>query len=59
MSILEAGDKDTRHNVSKRNPGPRQVMQKEANHFTDKFRLIPWLKWMEKVDFDGMWDASE
>ena len=57
--VVEGGDKDKRHNVSKRNPGPRQVMQTEANDFIDESRLIPWLKWMEKVDFDGMWDASE
>jgi hypothetical protein len=57
MIIVEAGDKDTRHNVSRSNSriGPRQVTQLEATDLTDEFRLIPFLKWMEKVDFDSMW----
>ena len=60
MIVVEAGDKDIRHNVSKSNSriGPRQVAQLEATDLTDEFRLIPWLKWMEKVDFDGMWGKS-
>lgn len=60
MIIIEAGDKDIRHNVSRSNSriGPRQVRQFEASDLTDEFRLIPWIKWMEKVDFDSMWGKS-
>ena len=58
--ILEPGDKDTRHNVSKSNSriGSRQVTQLEANDLIDEFRLVPWLKWMEEVDFDSMWGKT-
>jgi hypothetical protein len=60
MIIVEPGEKDTRHNVSKVNshlasPQPTQL---EEIELTDEFRLIPWLKWMEKVDFDGMWGKA-
>src|SRR5687767_1897792 len=60
MIIVEPGDKDTRHNVSRANShtGTRQVTQLEATDLTDEFRLIPWIKWMEKVDFDSMWGKS-
>jgi hypothetical protein len=60
MIILEAGDKDTRHNVSKADSGigPRQTTQLESTDLIDEFRLIPWLKWMEKVDFDSMWSKN-
>jgi hypothetical protein len=60
MVILEPGDKDTQHSVSRSNTriGSRQVTQLEANDLTDEFRLIPWLKWMEKVDFDSMWGKT-
>jgi hypothetical protein len=33
-------------------------MQLESTDFTEEFRLIPWLKWMEKVDFDSMWGKT-
>jgi hypothetical protein len=60
MIILEAGDKDTRHNVSRANSriGSLPVTKLETTDLTDEFRLIPWLKWMEKVDFDGMWGKT-
>jgi hypothetical protein len=57
MIILEPGDKDTRHNVSKVNSriGVLQVAQTEETEFIEEFRLIPWLEWMEKVDFASKW----
>jgi hypothetical protein len=57
MIIFAAGDKDIRHNVSKGNSrkGSRPVTQLEATDLTDEFRLLPWIKWMEKVDFDSKW----
>jgi hypothetical protein len=60
MIILEAGDKDIRHNLSRSNSriGSAQAPQPEATDLTDEFRLIPWIKWMEKVDFDSMWGKS-
>jgi hypothetical protein len=60
MIILEPGEKDIRHNVSKANSlkSPRQGTQLEATDLTDEFRLIPWIKWMEKVDFDSRWDKN-
>jgi len=57
MIILEAGEKDIRHNVSRSNSrlGSRPGTPLTTTDFIDEFRLIPWIKWMEKVDFDGMW----
>ena len=60
MIILEPGEKDIRHNVSKGNSlnSARQGTPLEANDLSDEFRLIPWIKWMEKVDFDSRWDKN-
>ena len=60
MIILEPGEQDTRHNVSKVNSriGPLQVAQNKETDFIEESRLIPWLKWMEKVDFDSMWGKN-
>jgi hypothetical protein len=35
-------------------------MVKEAEELepVEEFRLIPWLKWMEKVDFDSRWGTT-
>lgn len=60
MIILAAGDKDIRHNVSKSNSriSARPVTQLEATDLTDEFRLLPWINWMEKVDFDSKWGKT-
>jgi hypothetical protein len=60
MIILEAGEKDTRHNLSRSNSriGSLPSTQLEATDLVDEFRLIPFLKWMEKVDFDSRWGKS-
>ena len=60
MIILEAGEKDTRHNVSKSNSriGSLQVTQTKETELIDEFRLTPWLQWMEKVDFDSRWSKN-
>ncbi len=62
MIVLASGDNDIRYNVSKSNSriGSCPVTQPEATDLTDEFRLLPWIKWMEKVDFDSKWgkDAS-
>src|SRR5262245_50729821 len=58
--VLSAGDKDIRQNVSKNNSwiGSRPVTQLETTGLTDEFRLLPWIKWMEKVDFDSQWGKN-
>jgi hypothetical protein len=56
MIIVEQGNKDIRHNVSRATS--RIGTQLEATDLTDEFRLVPWLKWMEKVDFDSMWGTN-
>ena len=60
MIVLEPGDKDTRHNLSKGNlrAGTLRVTQTEKTELIEEFRLIPWLKWMEKVDFDSRWGKT-
>jgi hypothetical protein len=57
MIILEQGEKDTRHNVSKVNSRMDSLRpaQLKGPEMVDEFRLIPWIKWMEKVDFDKLW----
>lgn len=60
MIVVEPGEKDIRHNLSRVNArvGPRPVEQLEATDMVDEFRLIPWLEWMEAVDFDSLWDQN-
>jgi hypothetical protein len=54
MIVLEPGEKDTRHNLSKLNSRINtQVTQTDES--IEEFRLIPWLKWMEQVDFASRW----
>jgi hypothetical protein len=56
MIVIEQGEKDTRHNVSKVSSRPVQNEYIEEIDVTEEFRLIPWLEWMEKVDFDSLWN---
>jgi hypothetical protein len=60
MVILQQGDKDTRHNVSKANSviGSFPIVKAKETDHIEEFRLIPWLQWMEKVDFDSRWGKS-
>lgn len=60
MVVLEQGEKDTRHNVSRLNPLARPVLVKEVEEPEpiEEFRLLPWIQWMDKVDFGSRWDAS-
>ena len=60
MIILEQGDKDIRHNVSKANSviGSFPITQTKKTDLIEEFRLIPWIKWMEKVGFDSMWGKT-
>jgi hypothetical protein len=55
--ILEPGDQDTRHSLA---PGTARLALHEMPQTKDtivieEFRLIPWIKWMEQVDFDSRW----
>jgi len=58
--ILEPGEQDTRHSLSQGSArmGPLQVTQTKDTILIEEFRLIPWLKWMEKVDFDSRWSKN-
>lgn len=60
MIIVEQGDKDTRHNVSKLNApiGSFPITRTKEADFIEEFRLIPWLKWMQEVDFDSRWSKN-
>lgn len=60
LIILEAGDQDIRHNLSRANYriGPLSITQTEEADVIEEFRLLPWIKWMEKVDFDSMWENT-
>ena len=61
MIVLEPGDQDIRHNVSKSNvpKGSFQITLAKQTGLIEEFRLIPWLKWMEEVDFDSRWDKND
>jgi hypothetical protein len=61
MVVLEPGEKDTRHNLSKINSqrGTLQNVPAEEPEPIEEFRLIPWLEWMEKVDFASRWDKAD
>jgi hypothetical protein len=60
MVVLEPGEKDTRHNLSKINAqrGTLQNTPAEEPEPIEEFRLVPWLEWMEKVDFASRWDKD-
>ena len=60
MIVLEQGDKDTRHNVSKRNTriGSFPITKTREVDLIEDFRLTPWIQWMEKVNFESRWDLN-
>jgi hypothetical protein len=55
--VLQPGDKDTQHSLT--NDSLRMsssaVPEKEETGLIEEFRLLPWRKWMEKIDFDPQW----
>ena len=55
--ILEPGDQDIRHSLvpGAVRPDPHEVPLAKDTILIEEFRLIPWIKWMEKVDFDSRW----
>jgi hypothetical protein len=56
MVVLEPGEKDTRHNLSKLNSRiGAPATETEEPEPIEEFRLMPWLKWMEQVDFASRW----
>lgn len=61
MIVLEPGEKDTRHSLSKLNSrsGTVPVTQTEEPEPIEEFRLIPWLKWMEEADFASRWTKNK
>jgi hypothetical protein len=58
--VVAPGNQDIRHNLSRANYriGPPQITQAEESGLIEESRLIPWLRWMEKADFDGMWGKT-
>ena len=60
MVIVEPGNQNARHSVSKGNLriGQLQATPSEETEFSEELRLVPWLKWFEKIDFDSKWDIN-
>jgi hypothetical protein len=58
MVVLEPGEKDTRHNLSKVNSHVSAPQTNEVEPI-EEFRLVPWLEWMDKVDFASRWDKGD
>lgn len=60
MIVLERGNRDAQHSVGNINirMGQFPITQTKDTLNIDEFRLIPWQKWMEKVDFNTMWGRS-
>jgi len=54
--VLEPGDDYAVHTGAKGGlkMGAPETVQEEDSFEDDKY-LIPWLEWMEKVDFDNLW----
>ena len=57
MIVIEPGDRDAQHSVSKFNPHTSPP-QTEESRLTEELRLAPWLKWFENVDFDSGWGKN-
>ena len=60
MIVLERGNEDVQHSAGNLNIRMDQFSTTRTNDtlHIDEFRLIPWQKWMEKVDFGSMWGRS-
>ena len=56
MIVLKPGDKDTRHNLSRLNA--RKAPRPTDPALAEEARLRPWLVWMERVNFDSLWDQD-
>jgi hypothetical protein len=57
--VLESGDDYAVHSGGKGglSIGAVQVSQEEdTSHHEDDASLAPWIEWMEKEDFDSLWD---
>jgi hypothetical protein len=54
--VLERGDDYAVHTGAKGglDIGVPETIQEEGSFKEDKY-LIPWLEWMEKVDFENLW----
>lgn len=61
MVVLEQGEKDTQHNVSRTNTRiiSDAVQQAEEPEPIEEFRLMPWIQWMDKVDFASRWNQIQ
>jgi hypothetical protein len=56
MSIIEPGDQCARHwgSMGGLNIGSLQVTPDDEAPFIEDSRLIPWVAWLEEVDFDNV-----
>jgi hypothetical protein len=63
-TVLEAGDSFALHSAIKSNP-PIELLQhnpsglvpeEDANVSQEDPRLGPWLDWLNKVDFENLWN---
>jgi hypothetical protein len=61
MVVLEQGEKDTRHNVSRTNTRiiSDAIQQTDEPEPIEEFRLMPWIQWMDKVDFASRWNQIQ
>ena len=61
MVVLKQGEKDTRHNVSRLNTRviSDSVQQHDEAEPVEEFRLLPWIQWMDKVDFASRWNQIQ
>lgn len=57
MIVLEPGEKDTRHNLSKVNAQRGAARVTPTEEPIEEFRLLPYLRWMEQIGFDSRWSA--
>jgi hypothetical protein len=68
-TILEPGDENATHTGGKGLPGMELNIEPSVNQpvtsdsldepmsVIDDEKLIPWENWMEKVDFESLWDS--
>ena len=57
--ILEPGDVYAMHSASKGlvpAPADQASVPPDSDVSTDDPRLAPWQSWLDKIDFDNLWD---
>lgn len=61
MVVLEPGDQNAKHigSTGDLHVGTLQVKQGEETALTEEWRLVPWLRWLDEVDFDNRWGKDK